>query len=68
MLGTGQDGGECCGKAIGEVNPSVHWEKHLVKINGCCCLLYELLWPSGYELQLSLKRLQVLILVKVIGG
>ena len=22
MLGTGQDGGECCGKAIGEVNPS----------------------------------------------
>ena len=28
----------------------------------------ELLWPSGYELQLSLKRSQVLILVKVIGG
>ena len=22
MLGTGQDEGECCGKAIGEVNPS----------------------------------------------
>ena len=22
MLGTGQDGGKCCGKAIGEVNPS----------------------------------------------
>ena len=22
MLGTGQDGGECCGKVIGEVNPS----------------------------------------------
>ena len=22
MLGTGQDGGECCGKAIGNVNPS----------------------------------------------
>ena len=22
MLGTGQGGGECCGKAIGEVNPS----------------------------------------------
>ena len=22
MLGTGQDGGECCGKAIGEVDPS----------------------------------------------
>ena len=21
--GTGQDGGECCGKAIGEVNPSI---------------------------------------------
>ena len=21
MLGTGQGGGECCGKAIGEVNP-----------------------------------------------
>ena len=28
MLGTGQDGGKCCGKAIGEVNP-VHWEKQL---------------------------------------
>ena len=25
-------------------------------------------WPSGYELQPSLKRSQVLILVKVIGG
>ena len=25
-------------------------------------------WPSGYELQLSFKRLQVLILVKVKGG
>ena len=22
MLWTGQDGGECCGKAIGEVDPS----------------------------------------------
>ena len=22
MLGAGQGGGECCGKAIGEVNPS----------------------------------------------
>ena len=22
MLGTGQGGGKCCGKAIGEVNPS----------------------------------------------
>ena len=28
----------------------------------------ELSWPSGYELQLSLERLWVLILVKVIGG
>ena len=28
----------------------------------------ELQWPSGFELQLSLKRLQVLILVNVIGG
>ena len=28
----------------------------------------ELPWPSGYELQLSLERLWVLILVKVIGG
>ena len=28
----------------------------------------ELPWPSGYELQLSLERLRVLILVKVIGG
>ena len=28
----------------------------------------ELLWPNGYELQLSLERLRVLILVKVIGG
>ena len=27
----------------------------------------ELLWPSGYELQLSLNRSLVLILVKVIG-
>ena len=23
MLGTGQGGGECCGKTIGEVNPSI---------------------------------------------
>ena len=23
MLGTGQGGGECCGKAIGEVDPSI---------------------------------------------
>ena len=22
MLGTGQDGGKCCGKAIGKVDPS----------------------------------------------
>ena len=22
MLGTGQDGGKCCGKTIGEVDPS----------------------------------------------
>ena len=28
----------------------------------------ELPWLSGYELRLSLERLQVLILVKVIGG
>ena len=28
----------------------------------------ELPWPSGYELRLSLERLRVLILVKVIGG
>ena len=26
MLGTGEGGGECCGKAKGEVNP-IHWEK-----------------------------------------
>ena len=26
MLGTGEGGGKCCGKAIGEVDP-VHWEK-----------------------------------------
>ena len=36
---TGQDGGECCGKAIGEVNPSTP-----------TTLQYELPWPSGYEL------------------
>ena len=29
---------------------------------------YELPWPSGYELRLSLERSRVLILVKVIGG
>ena len=29
---------------------------------------YELPWPSGYELRLSLGRSRVLILVKVIGG
>ena len=28
----------------------------------------ELLWPSGYELRLSLKSSRVLIPVKVIGG
>ena len=39
----------------------------LKKIN-FLVILKELLWPSGYELQLSLKRLWVLILVKVIGG
>ena len=27
----------------------------------------ELPWPSGYEVRLSLERLRVLILVKVIG-
>ena len=32
MLGTGQGGGECCGKAIGEVDPST-LGKNLVKIN-----------------------------------
>ena len=37
MLGTGEDGGECCGKAIGEVNPSTLGKNNLVKINGCCC-------------------------------
>ena len=31
-------------------------------------LQLELPWPSGYELRLSLERLRVLILVKVIGG
>ena len=37
MLGTGQGGGECCGKAIGEVDPSTLGKNNLVKINGCCC-------------------------------
>ena len=36
MLGTGQGGGECCGKAIGEVNPSTLGKNNLVKINSCC--------------------------------
>ena len=31
MLGTGEGGGKCCGKAIGEVN------EVNVKINSCCC-------------------------------
>ena len=31
------------------------------------CIYMELPWPSGYELRLSLERLRVLILVKVIG-
>ena len=39
MLGTGQDGGECCGKAIGEVNPSTLGKNYLIKINGCCCCI-----------------------------
>ena len=30
--------------------------------------IYELPWPSGYELRLSLKRLWALTPVKVIGG
>ena len=30
MLGTGQDGGECCGKAIGEVNPSTLGKNYLI--------------------------------------
>ena len=37
MLWTGQDGGECCGKAIGEVNPSTLGKTTSFKINGCCC-------------------------------
>ena len=32
------------------------------------CVQWELPWPSGYELRLSLERSRVLILVKVIGG
>ena len=35
--------------------------------NGHSLMLTELLWPSNYELRLSLERLWVLILVKVIG-
>ena len=31
MLGTGQGGGECCGKAIGEVNPSILGKTTLLK-------------------------------------
>ena len=38
MLGTGQGGGKCCGKAIGEVNPSTLGKTTLLKINGCCCI------------------------------
>ena len=37
MLGTGQGGGKCCGKAIGEVNPSTHgrrgWQSALEQEN-----------------------------------
>ena len=36
MLGTGEGGGECCGKAIGEVNPSTLGKTISVKINGYC--------------------------------
>ena len=39
MLGTGQDGGECCGKAIGEVDPSTLGKNNLVKINGCSVVI-----------------------------
>ena len=35
MLGTGQGGGKCCGKAIGKVDPSILGNNNLVKINGC---------------------------------
>ena len=31
MLGTGQGGGECCEKAIGEVNPSILGKTTLLK-------------------------------------
>ena len=31
MLGTGPDGGECCGKAIGEVDPSTLGKTALLK-------------------------------------
>ena len=36
MFGTGQRGGECCGKVIGEVNPSTLGKTNLVIISGCC--------------------------------
>ena len=35
MLGTGQDGGKCCGKAIGEVDPSTLGKTTSLKINDC---------------------------------
>ena len=48
------------------VTPQLHdWYGDVLQ---CIFQHDKLPWPSGYELQLSLKRLQVLILVKVIGG
>ena len=60
----------CYAKAIGEVNPSTLGKtaslKYMVVV--VVVFFYLLPWPSGYDLQLSLKRLRVLILVKVIDG
>ena len=41
MLGTGQGGGKCCGKAIGEVDPSTLGKTTSLKYTVVVLLLYE---------------------------
>ena len=40
MLETGQGGGNCCWKAIGEVDPQYTGKNNVVKINSCCCCCF----------------------------
>ena len=54
MLGTGEGGGECCGKAIGEVNPKNNLVK-IKEVDCCCCCCIQ---PLSVQLHPALKNIQ----------